>query len=117
MPNAASRPLNSFVLGAVLVLVARGATAAPDAKLLAAANAAQPAVVETLKTLVSIESGSRDVEGLATMAARLDERLQALGFKTERRAASPGAGAAIVIGTLAGTGNRRASPTTRAASR
>ena len=69
------------------------AHAAPDAQLLTSATAAQPAVVETLKTMVSIESGSADLEGLAKLAALLDERLKSLGFKTERRKAVPGAGA------------------------
>jgi len=83
------------------------ACAAPDAKTLAAATAAQPAVVETLKNLVLIESGSADVEGLMKMAALVDDRLKSLGFKTERRKASAGAGADIVIGTLAGGGKKK----------
>jgi glutamate carboxypeptidase len=83
------------------------AHAAPDAQVLAAATAAQPAVVETLKEMVSIESGSADLEGLAKLATVLDDRLKALGFKTERRTAAPGAGADIVIATLAGTGSRK----------
>ncbi|HEY9239614.1 MAG TPA: glutamate carboxypeptidase, partial [Burkholderiaceae bacterium] len=81
--------------------------AAPDAKVLAAATAAQPAVVETLKSLVLIESGSTDVEGLARLATLIDDRLKALGFKTERRKAAPGVGADIVVASLAGTGQRR----------
>ncbi len=81
--------------------------AAPDAQMLAAAAAAQPAVVETLREMVSIETGSADLEGLAKLAAVLDDRLKALGFKTERRKATPGAGADIVIATLAGTGSRK----------
>ena len=90
----------------VLSLAAGAAKAAPDAKLLAAANAQQAAVIDTLKSLVTIETGSGDVEGLAKMAALLDDRLKALGFKTERRKATAGAGADIVIGTLKGTGKR-----------
>ena len=82
------------------------AHAAPDTKLLDAAKAAQPAVVDTLKTLVMIETGSADVEGLAKIASVLDDRLKALGFKTERRKATAGAGADIVIGTMKGTGKR-----------
>jgi len=41
---------------------------APDAKLLAAAEKAQPAVIENLKEMVLIESGSRQVDGLLKMA-------------------------------------------------
>lgn len=98
----------SFALAASIALAfaADSASAAPDAKLLAAANAQQPAVIDTLKSLVMIETGSADVEGLAKMATLLDDRLKALGFKTERRKATAGAGADIVIGTLKGTGKR-----------
>ena len=91
-------------LGLAAALAIGTAHAAPDTKLLDAAKAAQPAVVDTLKTLVTIETGSADVEGLAKIASVLDDRLKALGFKTERRKAT--AGADIVIGTLKGTGKR-----------
>jgi len=91
-------------LGLAAALAIGTAHAAPDTKLLDAAKAAQPAVVDTLKTLVTIETGSADVEGLAKIAGVLDDRLKALGFKTERRKAT--AGADIVIGTLKGTGKR-----------
>ena len=100
----------SFALSAVvaaLVLMAPSANAAPDAKLLDAATKAQAAVVETLQSLVMIESGSADVEGLAKIAALLDDRLKALGFKTERRKATAGAGADIVVGTLTGSGKKK----------
>ena len=93
-------------LGLAAALAIGTAHAAPDTKLLDAAKAAQPAVVDTLKTLVTIETGSADVEGLAKIAGVLDDRLKALGFKTERRKATAGAGADILIGTLKGTGKR-----------
>ena len=106
-PQAASSSFafaTSIALG--VALAAGPARAAPDAKLLAAANAQQPAVIETLKSLVMIETGSGDVEGLAKIAGYLDDRLKALGFKTERRKATAGVGADIVIGTLKGSGKR-----------
>ena len=83
------------------------ALAAADAKLLAAATQAQPAVVDSLKEMVLIESGSSDLDGLARMATLLEGRLKAMGFKTERRKATAGAGADIVLGTLEGTGKQR----------
>jgi glutamate carboxypeptidase len=83
------------------------ASAAPDAALMAAAEKAQPALIASLHEMVQIESGSGDAAGLAKMAALVDNRLKAMGFKTERRKASPGAGADIVIGTLQGTGSKR----------
>ncbi|HEY9063794.1 MAG TPA: glutamate carboxypeptidase, partial [Burkholderiaceae bacterium] len=96
----------AFAATLALALAATGASAAPDTKLLDAATKAQPAVIDTLKSLVLIETGSADVDGLAKMATLLDDRLKALGFKTERRKATAGAGADIVIGTLKGTGKR-----------
>ena len=100
-----SRSILAFA--AAVALATPAAHAAPDAKLLAAVTAAQPAVVDTLKSLVMIESGSTDVDGLAKIAALLDDRLKALGFKTERRKAMPGVGADIVVGTLTGGGKRK----------
>jgi glutamate carboxypeptidase len=102
--------VRSAALLATAIALACGAGvsfAAPDAKLLAAATQAQPAVIDSLKELVGIETGSADVEGLAKMATLLDDRLKALGFKTERRKSTVGAGADIVIGTLAGSGKKR----------
>src|SRR5205085_2317506 len=92
------------VLAACALAAAPAAHAAPDAAIFAAATAQQPALIDTLKTLVLIESGSLDVEGLHQMASVLDTRLKALGFKTERRRAVSGAGADILIGTMTGTG-------------
>ena len=82
-------------------LLAAAAQAAPDAKLLAAAEKAQPALIESLKEMVLIESGSIDLDGLAKMAALLDGRLKALGFKTERH--RTGNSADTVVGTLQGS--------------
>ncbi len=103
-------PCTRLALTAALALATTAAVAAPDAKVLAAATAAQPQVVDTLEGLVLIESGSTDLDGLAKIATLIDDRLKALGFKTERRKAMPGLGADIVIGTLAG-GLRAASCT------
>ena len=69
-----------------------GVAAAPDAALKAAAEKAQPAVIDSLREMVLIESGSSDGAGLARMAAFTEQRLQALGFKTERRKATAGTG-------------------------
>lgn len=107
MTHRSSNSQTLQALGAALALAAGTVSAAPDAKLLAAATQAQLAVIDSLKSLVSIETGSADVAGLAKMATLLDDRLKALGFKTERRKATAGAGADIVIGTLQGKGKRR----------
>jgi glutamate carboxypeptidase len=90
-----------------LALASPPALAAPDEKLRAAAEAAQPALIETLRDMVMIESGSADVEGLIKMADFTETRLKALGAKTERRKVSRGAGADIVIATFEGTGTKK----------
>ncbi len=110
MFNAKNRPTPKSITLAVtsaLAMLATGASAAPDAKLLDAATAAQPALIETLKSMVAIESGSGDVAGLAKMAALVDDRLKAIGFKTERRKSPVGAGADTVVATMTGTGKAR----------
>jgi glutamate carboxypeptidase len=83
------------------------AFAAPDEKLRTASEAAKPALIDTLRDMVMIESGSSDVEGLARMADFTETRLKALGAKTERRKATRGVGADIVIGTFEGGGSRK----------
>src|ERR1044072_409150 len=95
------------ILAAALSLVCAPAFAAPDEKLKAAAGAAQPALSETLQTMVLIESGSGDVEGLSKMADFTEARLKALGATTERRKTTRGAGADMVIGTFTGTGSKK----------
>jgi glutamate carboxypeptidase len=57
--------------------------AAPQEPVWALAQKEKPAVVETLRDLVNIESGSRDKEGLDRLAVHLGERLAALGAKVE----------------------------------
>ena len=43
-----------------------------------------PPYLDTLKTLVGIESGSRDLEGLAQLASVIEARLKAAGMSTQR---------------------------------
>jgi glutamate carboxypeptidase len=83
------------------------ASAAPDARLLQQAQQAQPAVVTTLKDLVHIESGSANVAGLKKMADYAEQRLQALGARTERLPVSRGPGGSMVKATFTGTGKAR----------
>src|SRR5262245_25818565 len=89
------------------LLLSGAVLAAPDDKVLAAANGQQAALIETVKSLVLIETGSADVEGLRKLATVLEGRLQALGFKTERRKVTLGPGADVLIGTLSGSGRRK----------
>ncbi|WP_334177271.1 glutamate carboxypeptidase [Pseudoxanthomonas sp.] len=82
---------------------AQAQAAAADAALRQAATAEQPAVIATLRDLVTVESGSTDHEGVATLMGYLDTRLQALGAKVERVASATG-GPDLVRGTFTGTG-------------
>jgi glutamate carboxypeptidase len=90
-----------------LVLASTPALAARDDALFAAATAAQPALVETVKELVLIESGTRDAAGIAKVAGVLQKRLDELGAKVERRATTGGNGSDVVVGQWTGTGKRR----------
>ncbi len=74
-----------------------------DTRLLAAARAEQPAVIETLRELVTVESGSADHEGLETLMRYLQRRLDALGAQVERVDSATG-GPALVRGVFGGNG-------------
>ena len=71
------------LLGAVVLLAALNAASQPAEPVLALAKKEKPALLETLKDLVSIESGSRDTEGLEKISALVADRLKALGGKVE----------------------------------
>lgn len=96
-----------LAIAAAAALACHGAIAAgADASLLDAARAAQPSVVQSLKDMVSIESGSQNAQGLAGMADYTAKRLQALGATVERLPMTTGP-ASMVKATLKGTGKRR----------
>src|SRR5258708_16685168 len=90
---------------------------APQEPVWALAQKEKPAVVETLRELVNIESGSRDKEGLDRLAARLGERLAALGAKVElyepnaadtyRLFDTPKEIGKVVVARFQGSGTRR----------
>ena len=89
-----------------LVMVAASASAATDEKMLTAARAAEPAVIESLKEMVNIESGTMDLPGLGQMADYAERRLKALGVQVERRPSSTAKGE-MLIGRLQGSGRRK----------
>jgi len=60
------------------------AAAQPVEPVLALAKKEKPALLDTLKDLVSIETGSRDLEGLERAAELIAGRLRSLGGKVER---------------------------------
>src|SRR5215831_20193507 len=65
------------------LLVAPICRAAPVEPVYSLAQKEKPAVVESLRELVSIESASRDREGLDKIAEVIAARLTALGGKVE----------------------------------
>ncbi len=75
------------------------------AELLKQAKAEQSAYIATVKQLVAVDTGTGQVEGLATVSQMLVERLQALGAEVSTSPATPSAGDNIV-GTLKGNGGK-----------
>jgi glutamate carboxypeptidase len=101
---------------AALALVAGNETAAaPVAAIQDAARQEQQPLLDTLRDLVSIESGSGDVEGLAQIAGLIAERLRQLGGKVEivpppdvfRMDDTPAKTGAMVRAEWRGTGSRK----------
>src|SRR4051794_6587766 len=64
-----------------LALSAVPSRAAPDARIHELAQQEKAPLLDTLRDLVNIESGSKDAEGLARLAALIAERLTKLGGK------------------------------------
>ena len=75
--------LRILALGAVCAAWLGTASAAPDARIAALAAKEKPVLLDTLKQLVSIESGSRDLEGLDKIANLIAERLKSMGGQVE----------------------------------
>jgi glutamate carboxypeptidase len=68
------------LIAAAALLAASLAQAAPTSQQLQElARQEQPALLETLRSLVEIESGSRDLDGLAALAGLIAGKLRALG--------------------------------------
>jgi glutamate carboxypeptidase len=105
-----SKRMNRLRSGVVLICAALSfsttATAAgADEALLAGARAAQPAVIQSLRDMVLIESGSSDAAGLKGMSDYVEARLRSLGAVIERTRSSVGPGE-IVKGSFTGTGRK-----------
>src|SRR4051794_1404244 len=75
-------PLACIAAGA-LALSAVPSRAAPDARIHELAQQEKAPLLDTLRDLVNIESGSKDSEGLARLAALISDRLAALGGRVE----------------------------------
>ena len=97
-----------FTAATVLALVVSATVNAADITpqaLLAQARAEQPAYLDTLKILVSVDTGTGTKPGLDQVSALLVKRLQDLGASVETSPATPSAGDNIV-GTFKGSGDK-----------
>lgn len=101
-----SRRTHPLLLLALVAAALTPTAQAADERLLAAARAAQPAVIEALRDMVAIESGTMDAPGLARMADDVEKRLKALGAAVERRKATVGH-SEVLIARFTGTGKRK----------
>jgi glutamate carboxypeptidase len=72
-----------FSTAALLLCLAQLVSAQPEESVRAQARAQKDPLLGTLKELVSIESGSRDMEGLERIASLIAGRLKTLGAKVE----------------------------------
>ena len=117
MPRPARLPLHPFACFAacILALSAAPARAAPVASIHELAQQEKAPLLDTLRDLVNIESGSKDSEGLARLAALIAERLTKLGGKVEiieptdiyRMDDTPEKPGAMVHAEFKGTGTRK----------
>jgi len=108
-----SRSLATFAFCAAWL---GAASAAPDERIAALAAKEKPALLETLKQLVSIESGSRDLEGLDKIANLIADKFKALGGQVElidptadayRMEDTPEKIGKVVRATFKGTGTKK----------
>jgi glutamate carboxypeptidase len=72
-----------------MALCTGSALAAANEAIMALAKKEQPAMLQTMKELVEIESGSMDSAGLEKIANLIAEKLKALGASTEQVEAGP----------------------------
>ncbi|MFZ3012590.1 MAG: hypothetical protein WA045_02680 [Nitrospira sp.] len=72
-----------IVFLAFVIVLPNHAPAAPVEPVWSLVQRERSAVMETLRQLVSIESGSRDKEGLDRVAAHIGQRLATLGAHVE----------------------------------
>jgi len=105
-----------FLLSAVCAAWLGSAFAAPDARIATLAAKEKPALLETLKELVSIESGSRDLEGLEKISDLIAAKFKAMGGEVElidpsadayRMEDTPEKLGRVVRATFKGTGKKK----------
>ena len=103
------RFLLTILIGSILTLsqISARADAAPQA-IAEMAKQQVPKYLETLQNLVSVESGSRDLEGLLKVRGLIEAKLKALDIPFEIIAApSDSKAGSMVSATLKGKGTKR----------
>ena len=100
-------PLATLASAMGLLLAGQASAQARDDALLAAATQEKPALVKTLETLVNIETGTGDAEGLAASSAYVESQLKALGFEVTRHKAAGDVVGDNIVGHLLGKGGRK----------
>jgi glutamate carboxypeptidase len=103
--NTARRFVVGLALGALAVAPAAWAQRR-DNVLFDAATAQRPAVIKTLETLVNIETGTGDAEGMAAVGSYLERELKALGLSVERRKPAGLAVGDNIVGKIKGRGGK-----------
>ncbi|MBA1272903.1 M20/M25/M40 family metallo-hydrolase [Stutzerimonas azotifigens] len=99
------RTLFAAISLSAFCLTAQAAELTPEA-LLEQAQAEQQAYLDTVQTLVAVDSGTGQQEGIAQVGGMLVERLEALGAEVQTSPATPSVGDNIV-GTIKGKGTAR----------
>jgi glutamate carboxypeptidase len=118
MPGTWSRRATlALAIASCLAAAMPAAAQSPDADVQRAAAAQRQPLLDTLKEFVSIETGSRDMEGLAQASELLAAKLRALGGQvdfiepteatTYRMGDTPPKIGRMVRGTFKGTGTKR----------
>ena len=79
----------AYGISLIFALYAGNTLAAANEAIVALAKKEQPGMLQTMKELVEIESGSADYAGLEKIANLLADKLKALGAKTELLDAGP----------------------------
>ncbi len=75
----------AFIMGSLpaMPMLSLPALASPEETVLKQAEAQRQGLIDTMRDLVSIESGSKDPEGLARIAELIARRLKAMGAEVE----------------------------------
>ncbi|MBD8731504.1 MULTISPECIES: M20/M25/M40 family metallo-hydrolase [unclassified Pseudomonas] len=103
MPVRPSRV--TAIAAACLFSLSTQAAELPAADLYKQAQAEQPSYLETVKELVSVDTGTGQEKGLATVSALLVKRLKELGATVQTTPATPSVGDNIV-GIFKGSGSK-----------